>query len=72
MSHNVLVTGAGKAVGLGFNLVLRYLEAGSTVCATIRKPCKELDELKHSTQTGSSFSRWTSAVQSLYRLRLSI
>ena len=46
MSHNVLVTGAGKAVGLGFNLVLRYLEAGSTVCATIRKPCKELDELK--------------------------
>ena len=46
MSHNVLVTGAGKAVGLGYNLVLRYLEAGSTVCATIRKPCKELDDLK--------------------------
>lgn len=27
MSQNVLVTGAGKAAGLGFNLVLRYLEA---------------------------------------------
>ncbi|MBP5610436.1 MAG: SDR family NAD(P)-dependent oxidoreductase, partial [Clostridia bacterium] len=46
MAQNVMVTGAGKAVGLGFNLVLRYLEAGDTVVATIRKPCKELDELK--------------------------
>ena len=26
MLHNVLVTGAGKAAGLGFNLVLRYLK----------------------------------------------
>ena len=46
MSQNVMVTGAGKAVGLGFNLVLRYLEAGDTVVATIRKPCLELEELK--------------------------
>lgn len=46
MSQNVMVTGAGKAVGLGFNLVLRYLEAGDTVVATIRKPCMELEELK--------------------------
>lgn len=46
MSYNVMVTGAGKACGLGFNLVLRYLEAGDTVVATIRKPCAELDELK--------------------------
>ncbi|MBO7452349.1 MAG: SDR family NAD(P)-dependent oxidoreductase [Clostridiales bacterium] len=46
MSQNVLVTGAGKAVGLGFNLVLRYLEAGDTVVATIRKECKELLTLK--------------------------
>ena len=46
MSQNVMVTGAGKAVGLGFNLVLRYLEAGDNVVATIRKPCTELDELK--------------------------
>ena len=43
---NVMVTGAGKAVGLGFNFVLRYLEAGDTVVATIRKPCAELEELK--------------------------
>ncbi|MCR5276036.1 MAG: SDR family NAD(P)-dependent oxidoreductase [Clostridiales bacterium] len=46
MSQNVMVTGAGKKVALGFNLVLRYLEAGDTVVATIRKPCPELEELK--------------------------
>ena len=46
MPQNVMITGAGKAVGLGFNLVLRYLEAGDTVVATIRKTCPELDELK--------------------------
>ncbi|WP_303805996.1 SDR family NAD(P)-dependent oxidoreductase [Ruminococcus flavefaciens] len=46
MPQNVMITGAGKAVGLGFNLVLRYLEAGDTVVATIRKPCPELDELQ--------------------------
>ena len=47
MSQNVMITGAGKAVGLGFSLVLRYLEAGDNVVATIRKPCTELDELKN-------------------------
>ena len=26
MSQNVMITGAGKAVGLGFNMVLRYLD----------------------------------------------
>ena len=46
MPQNVLITGAGKAVGLGFNLVLRYLEAGDYVAATIRKPCAELEELQ--------------------------
>ena len=46
MPQNVMITGAGKAVGLGFNLVRRYLEAGDTVVATIRKPCPELDELQ--------------------------
>ncbi len=46
MSQNVMITGAGKASGLGFNLVLRYLEAGDNVVATIRKPCPELDDLK--------------------------
>lgn len=44
--QNVMVTGAGKACGLGFNLVLRYLEAGDTVVATIRKRSPELEELK--------------------------
>ena len=46
MPQNVMITCAGKAVGLGFNLVRRYLEAGDTVVATIRKPCPELDELQ--------------------------
>jgi len=46
MSQNIMITGAGKAVGLGFNLVLRYLEAGDNVVATIRKPCIELESMK--------------------------
>ena len=46
MSQNVMITGAGKAVGLGFNMVLRYIEAGDNVVATVRKPCAELEELK--------------------------
>lgn len=46
MPQNVMITGAGKAVGLGFNMVRRYLEAGDNVAASIRKPCPELDELK--------------------------
>lgn len=31
MDQVVMVTGAGKKVGLGFNLVKRYLENGDTV-----------------------------------------
>ena len=31
MPQNVMITGAGKAVGLGFNLVRRYLEAVSMI-----------------------------------------
>ena len=46
MSQNVMITGAGKAVGLGFNMVLRYIEAEDNVVATVRKPCAELEELK--------------------------
>ena len=46
MSQNVMITGAGKAVGLGFNMVIRYLEAGDNVVATVRKSCAELEELK--------------------------
>lgn len=53
MSQNVMITGAGKAVGLGFNMVLRYLEAGDNVAATVRKPCAELDDLKNSMATDS-------------------
>ena len=41
-----MVTGAGKMVGLGFNLALRYLEDGNRVVATIRKPCPELEKLQ--------------------------
>jgi NAD(P)-dependent dehydrogenase (short-subunit alcohol dehydrogenase family) len=57
-----MVTGAGKAVGLGFNLVLRYLEAGDNVVATIRKPCAELDELK--TQYGDKLTILTMDISS--------
>lgn len=46
MAQNVMITGTGKSVGLGFNLVLTYLEAGDTVVATVRKQCDELEALK--------------------------
>ena len=47
MNRNVLVTGAGKGVGLGFNLVQRYLESGDTVVATVRRPSGDLEKLKN-------------------------
>lgn len=46
MSKIVMVTGAGKECGLGFNLVVRYLENGDTVIATIRKESQGLNALK--------------------------
>ncbi len=46
MSQNVCITGTGRKVGLGYNLVLRYLERGDTVVATVRKRSEELEELK--------------------------
>ena len=46
MSDIVMITGAGRTYALGYNLVLRYLEAGDTVIATIRKPSLELKELQ--------------------------
>ncbi len=46
MSQTVMVTGTGRSYALGFNLVLRYLENGDTVIATVRKESKELNELK--------------------------
>lgn len=44
--QNVMVTGAGRSYALGYNLVLRYLENGDKVIATVRKGCPDLDELK--------------------------
>ena len=46
MSRIVMVTGAGKECALGFNLVLRYLENGDTVIATVRKESPALNKLK--------------------------
>ena len=43
---NVMVTGTGRSYALGYNLALKYLEAGDTVIATIRKPSPDIDELK--------------------------
>lgn len=46
MADIVMVTGTGRSYALGYNLVLRYLEAGNTVIATIRKPSADIDKLK--------------------------
>lgn len=46
MSDIVMITGTGRSYALGYNLVLRYLEAGDTVIATIRKPSADIDALK--------------------------
>lgn len=48
MPQNVFITGTGRKTGLGYNLVLRYLEQGDTVFATIRKPSEALQELQKS------------------------
>lgn len=37
MSDIVMITGTGRSYALGYNLVLRYLEAGDTVIASVRK-----------------------------------
>lgn len=46
MIKNVMITGTGRSYALGYNLVLRYLENGDNVIATVRRPSIELDELK--------------------------
>ncbi|MCR4643294.1 MAG: SDR family NAD(P)-dependent oxidoreductase [Lachnospiraceae bacterium] len=46
MSDIVMITGTGRSYALGYNLVLRYLEAGDTVIATIRKASPDIDALK--------------------------
>ena len=50
MMHNVMVTGAGRSYALGYNLVLRYLENGDKVIATVRKDCPDLYDLKNQYQ----------------------
>ncbi len=42
----VMVTGTGRSYALGYNLVLRYLENGDTVIATVRKHSPELETLR--------------------------
>lgn len=46
MAQNVLITGTGRSYALGYNLVLRYLENGDNVIATVRKPSEALAELQ--------------------------
>ena len=46
MADVVMITGTGRSYALGYNLVLRYLEAGDTVIATIRKPSSEIELLQ--------------------------
>lgn len=46
MADTVMITGTGRSYALGYNLVLRYLEAGDTVIATVRKPSPDIDTLK--------------------------
>lgn len=46
MSKNVMITGTGRSYALGFNLVIRYLENGDTVIATVRKESADLNKLK--------------------------
>lgn len=46
MSQNVMITGTGRSYALGYNMVLRYLENGDNVIATVRKESKELNKMK--------------------------
>lgn len=46
MAQNVMVTGTGRSYALGYNMVLRYLENGDNVIATVRKESKEINALK--------------------------
>ena len=44
--QNVLITGTGREMALGYNFVLRYLENGDHVIATVRRPSPALEALK--------------------------
>lgn len=45
-NQNVLVTGTGREMALGFQFVRRYLEQGDVVFACVRKPSEALERLK--------------------------
>lgn len=47
MGQNVLITGSGREMALGFNLVRRYLMAGDRVFASARKESAALNALKN-------------------------
>ncbi|MBO5987424.1 MAG: SDR family NAD(P)-dependent oxidoreductase [Lachnospiraceae bacterium] len=46
MARNIMITGTGRPYALGYNFVLRYLEAGDRVVATVRKASPDLEKLK--------------------------
>lgn len=46
MRQNVLITGTGREMALGFHLVRRCLERGDLVFASVRKPSEALDQLR--------------------------
>jgi len=46
MAQTVMITGTGRSYALGYNLVLRYLENGDTVIATVRRKSEALEKLK--------------------------
>ncbi len=46
MGQNVFITGTGREQALGFQFVKRYLEAGDTVIATVRKESEALKKLQ--------------------------
>lgn len=46
MAQNVMITGTGRSYALGYNMVLRYLENGDYVIATVRNESQELNRLK--------------------------
>ncbi len=45
MAQNVMITGAGRRYALGYSMVLRYLENGDKVIATVRKRSQDLEDL---------------------------
>ncbi len=46
MTKNVMVTGTGRHYALGYNFVLRYLENGDNVIASVRKESEALTALR--------------------------